>query len=322
MRVTFRFAVTLLTFLLSAVSVGSLLVGAAGLEIGDVLSAFLTPGDQNVASTILWEVRIPRIAAGIVVGIATAMAGVILQSTFANPLAEPSLIGISGMAGVGAILVGAAVDSLPLQTIGGVVAASLAMLWLTKQNVSRNAFLILGIAVGSLATSVLGALASSSLGSDQRSLNAWLFGSLSLATNEAVVIVLASIVIAVIVLRTDLRILDIVSLGEKQAAHLGVAVSSYKRKWLIVAALLIGCSVTAFGIITFVGLLVPHIARGLGFMLHRQLLVVSGFLGGILVVVADSLARVATAPFELPLSLVLAAFGAPVLITIVKRRAR
>ena len=322
MKVSFRVAVIALTVVLTAVALGSLLIGAAGLPVRDALSALFSFGDQSVASTIVWEVRIPRIAAGIVVGIATALAGVVLQSTFANPLAEPSLIGISGMAGVGAILVGVVVDSLPLQTLGGVAAASLAMLWLTRQQVSRNAFLILGIAVGSLATSVLGALASSSLGSDQRSLIAWLFGSLSLATYEAVLIVLMAVAVAVVALRSDLKILDIVSLGERQAAHLGVAVTSYKRKWLVLAAILIGCSVAAFGIISFVGLLVPHIARGLGFTLHKQLLVISGLLGGILVVIADSLARVVAAPIELPLSLVLAAFGAPVLITIIKRGAQ
>lgn len=299
----------------------ALSVGAAALSLGEVLDAVTGKPGADTARAILFDIRLPRIVAALIVGAALAVAGTVLQATFANPLIEPSLIGISGAAGVGAIaLAGAlATTSATVDTIGAVALAALAMWWLSRSRMHGSKFVLLGIAWGSLATGLIAIAASIPALNQGRSLTAWVFGSLALATNDQLpLLVICGLAGTALLWRQSLP-LDIVALGPRSAHYLGVRVESKRMRWLVAAALLAAPTVALFGVIGFVGLVVPHVWRLLGVVRHRELLPLTAASGGALVLVADSLARTVGGASEIPVGVVLAVLGSPMLLWLLRR---
>ena len=306
---------------LAASVLAALGVGAAALSPTEIWAAVTGDPAAETARAILFDVRLPRVLSAIIVGGSLATAGAVLQALFANPLVEPSLIGISGAAGIGAIvLCGAfASTSSTLGTIGAVLCAVVAMWLLGHTHMQGSRFVLLGIAWGSLATGLIATAASIPDLNQGRSLTAWVFGSMALAVNAYVPLLVVCSLAGLALLWRQATALDIVALGPDAAHYLGVRVHDKRLRWLAAAALLVAPTVALFGIIGFVGLVVPHVWRLLGVVRHHELLPLTAASGGVLVLLADSLARTVGGASELPVGIVLSLIGAPMLLWLLRR---
>lgn len=310
-----------LSALLIVSVIAALGVGAAALSPADLLDAVAGKAGAETARSILFDIRLPRILAALFVGAALAVAGTVLQASFANPLIEPSLIGISGAAGVGAIALAGLLGSTSgtVDAVGATALAALAMWWLSRSRMRGSRFVLLGIAWGSLATGIIATAASIPALNQGRSLTSWVFGSLALASNDQMPLLLLCGLAGTALLWRQALPLDIMALGAQSAHYLGVQVEAKRRRWLVASALLVAPTVALFGVIGFVGLVVPHVWRLLGVVRHRELLLLTAASGGVLVLIADSLARTVGGATELPVGVVLSVIGAPMLLWLLRR---
>ena len=310
-----------LAIVLIASVLGSLAVGAAAVSPSDLLHAVSGDANYDTVRSILFDIRLPRVLSALFVGGSLAVAGTVLQALFANPLIEPSLIGISGAAGIGAIaLCGVFASTSPvLATVGAALSAVLAMWRVGHSRLQGPRFVLEGIAWGSLATGLIATAASMPDLNQGRSLTSWVFGSLALATNDQLPLLLVCALAGTAILWRQSTALDIVALGPEAAHYLGVRVHDKRLRWLTAAALLVAPTVALFGIIGFVGLVVPHIWRLLGVVRHKALLPLTAISGGVLVLIADSIARTAAGASEIPVGIVLSVIGAPMLLWLLRR---
>ncbi len=287
----------------------------------------------DIGQTVLWQIRLPRVLMAFLVGALLAWAGVLIQGVVRNPLADPGLIGVSGGAAVGAALFTVLISSgllLPLwgQSLmafaGGFIALLVVMkLGLSGQSLQAMSFLILaGIAVNVLASALIGLLSYLATDDALRQITFWSLGSLSGADWYWVSAMTVLLVAAVLFWPRRLRALDALLLGEVEARSMGVSVS--RMQWLVVlwVALLVALAVSASGMIGFIGLISPHLARLLTGASHQRVLPLAVVLGGTLLVAADTLARTLIAPAELPIGIVTTLVGAPLFITLMIREKR
>lgn len=299
----------------------SLNVGAAGLTIQDFLGGLTNQTGYEFSNSVIWDVRLPRILAAGICGASLAIAGAVLQSTFANPIADSSLVGISGSAALGGAL-GLFVTEGPNQTIfsilGAIIVALLCIWILTRTRFTGLRFTLFGFALGAIACALLALVTADSSRANSRSLATWLFGSLSLITWQAVSILLVSLFLGTLILRNQANSQDVVSMGLESARHLGQNIDLKRKVWLLSCLALIAPSVALCGVIGFVGLAVPHVARMLGAVRHRELLPITGLLGAIVVIGADTISRTIAGAFEIPLSITLGLLGAPVLLLVLR----
>lgn len=308
-----KYAGVFLTILLLTAIAIALTVGATSLPVTQLWRAI---NDPSALGTILWQIRIPRIALAILVGASLATAGAISQAVFANPVAEPSIIGIGSGAALG-LLAAVALNLAPIGTfasvafaLAGALAVSLAMVrWVPR---SPLAFLLTGIAIAALANALIGLITSFAGRSDLRSISFWTLGSLSLSTWNAVLITAPLTVIGLASAVVIAPKLDYLSLGN--ARHFGISVSRVQLVALISLSILVAASVALTGVITFVGLVVPHVLRLLVGAGHRQLIALTAIGGASLVLIADTISRWVLQPLELPIGLLTALVGAPILI--------
>jgi len=278
----------------------------------------------GIDANTVWQIRFPRALGAVIIGAALGIAGVIAQGIFRNPLAEPTLIGLSSGAALGTIAViasGAATfgsrTNVEAAILGGVLVALLVQLLAPNKGFG---FLITGIAISSIMTSVAGLLISASPKPGIQSISFWNFGSLALLNNHTLTITAPFIEVGVILSFIVARKLDIYSLGENSAFYMGINPKLLRFVAIIAMAFLVGASVSAVGSIAFVGLLIPHITRLLIGPRHRRSLELSAILGAILLLAADLIARTAFVPHEIPLGLITSLIGAPVLIALLRAR--
>lgn len=282
----------------------------------------------SLDSTIVWQLRAPRMVLGLLAGAMLAVAGGTYQGVFRNPLADPYLLGVAAGAGLGATV--AIVDigsgsSIPTWTpllafVGSLAAVSVTWLIGGRGLRSNSSTLILaGVAVASLLTSAQTYLQQSSTGSITR-VYIWLLGSLATASWHSVLLVLPYVVACVAVCVAAGRALDVMSVGEDESRSLGLPVR--RVRLLVVAASSLGTAaiVSAVGLIGFVGIIVPHIVRLLVGTSYRRILPISVVAGAAFLVLADTVARTVVAPSELPLGVVTALVGAPVFVVILSLR--
>ena len=294
-------------------------VGAA--HIDNFWSSLFSPGSNE----ILWQIRIPRVAAALIVGASLALAGLMAQGACNNALAEPSILGTTAgasLATVMAILTGTvqvgSVAAIACGAIGALLATSLTFkLANLRTQLSSFALIIVGIAVSATITAIVGLLSAMVTRADARSISFWNFGSMALITRENLIgISVTALVGGVIAWRVSPS-LDRLSLGDATAFHMGTDVPRVRLIALIALSLLAGGAVSTVGSIAFIGLAAPHIARFIYGPIHRNLVVHTAVIGALLVVVADTLARTIAQPNELPIGLVTSLLGAPVLIALV-----
>ncbi len=281
-------------------------------------------GKHSIDAQTVWGVRFPRALGAIIIGAGLGIAGAIAQGIFRNPLAEPTLIGLSSGATLGTIAIiasGASGFGTRMNVVSAVTAALLTALlvqWLAPNK--GFGFLLTGIAVSAILTAAAGLLITMSPKPGIQSLSFWNFGSLSLLNNATVGLIAPYVETGIIIAFIVSRRLDIYSLGEHSSHYMGVNPKRL-RLWAVIAlAFLIGASVSAVGSIAFLGLLVPHIVRLMIGPAHRRLLSLSGFVGAIVLLIADLLARTLFEPHEIPLGLLTSILGAPALIVLLKLR--
>ncbi|MEM9209762.1 MAG: iron ABC transporter permease, partial [Pseudomonadota bacterium] len=248
------------------------------------------------------------------------------------PLADPSLIGVSSGAAVGAlcmIVFGASLNApavampylVPAAAVSGAGGVTLFLYAFSKKfgRFRITTMLLAGIAINALATVAIGAFEYLSDDTQLRTLIFWMMGSFGRATWTSLLPTLGIILIAGYVLILCARALDVLQLGEADALYLGVDPEATKKRVIVAAAAAVGAGVAVSGIIAFVGLVVPHLVRLLGGATHRYVLIGSALLGGSLSVAADTVARVAVMPAELPVGLVTSAMGAPFFLWLIAR---
>jgi iron complex transport system permease protein len=279
---------------------------------------------------IVRDLRLPRVILGALVGAGLGASGAALQGALRNPLAEPYLLGVSGGAAVGAVIVfalGVASDAMiTLAAFGGGVAAvflALAVARVSGQSARADVrtLLIAGVIVGAFANAAIMVALASAEPNTVRGALWWMMGSAADATWQRVAWLAASILVAGGALIYWAREIDVLSLGGETAASLGVDSERAGRRTFLLAALLAAATVAAAGLIGFVGLVVPHIARRLGLRAHRPLIVAAALVGATLVVAADLAARTVAAPTELPLGAITALLGVPFFLLQLRRSA-
>lgn len=274
----------------------------------------------------IMRLRLPRVLLASAVGAGLAVAGAALQALFSNPLCEPYTLGISSGSALGAVL-GAA---LGLEWMfAGLTGTGFIGAWvfagflyaISRKAGSGNATLLLaGVMLGLLGSSLVAVCMALSDANGIQGALVWLLGDLSRARMSGALFAVFTVLGLVIMLWRHWRELDGFLMGEEAAISLGVPVERTRRKMIVLTSALIGLCVSAGGIIGFVGLIIPHVARRLVGSLHLKLIPLSAILGAASLTAADAFARVAVRPFELPVGVVTALVGAPLFIWVMLRR--
>ncbi len=304
--------------LLSAFTL-SLYVGATQIE--NFWSALINPGSNE----ILWQIRLPRVTAAVVVGAALGVAGLLAQGACNNAVAEPAILGTAAGASFGAVLA-ISTGLVEVGTIGAIACGTIGALLTTaltfklaaiRGALSSFTLIIVGIAVSAIFTSFVGIASAMVSRADARSISFWSLGSLALITSENLIGIALTTVLGVLIAWKIAPALDRLSLGDATAFHLGINVARIRLFALIALSILAGGAVSTVGSIAFIGLAAPHIARFIYGPSHRKLVTHSAIIGGLIVVVADTVSRTIAQPNELPIGLATALLGAPVLIALV-----
>lgn len=285
---------------------------------------------------ILFDIRLPRICLAILIGAILAISGAVMQGLFRNPLAAPSLIGVSSGASVGAsvviVLAGAWLQSntalgLSLVAVGAFIGSFLVTMLVYRLSTSAlgtsvTTMLLAGIAVSALAGAVSGLLSYYADNEMLRQISIWQMGNLSTANWQRVLVLTVVAILVLSLFPRESKSLNALLLGESEARHLGIDVQQVKRKLILLTTLGIGTAVAIGGMIGFVGLIVPHFVRLLIGPDHRWLLPASALAGGVLLLLADTIARIIIAPTELPTGILTAILGAPFFIMLLVQQRR
>jgi iron complex transport system permease protein len=349
-----RLAITAAVLVLAAVWIAAT-QGAYVVTLAD----FFSGAEASAGAQVFWHIRAPRLLMGLVAGAALGVSGALIQGLFRNPLADPGLIGVSGGAALGAalaiVLCGPITEWLagglgpftgvgafsfwPLSApsahglrpgpwlimgsafVGGLLATLL--VWRLARaggQVHVPLLLLVGVAINALAGAGLGLMSHLASDDQLRTITFWLLGSLSGAQWPTTVACGAVVLAVLVMVPSQARALNALALGEAQARLMGVNVLLVQRLCVLWVALAVGAVTSLIGMLGFVGLLAPHAMRLLAGPDHRVVLPGSAVLGAVLVVLADTLARTAFSPGELPLGVLTGLLGAPVFLLMLRRR--
>jgi len=339
-------ALILLTplILLLGLSVGPVSINAQ--QLLHLLPSLLTDAaidDPSLASLqiIITDIRLPRTLLAWLVGAGLAISGAAMQGLFRNPLADPSIIGVTSGASLGASIAVVVIANgiggveqwggLSILVMGAFIGGLLAVLivyrlstassdGVTSNSTSVATMLLVGIAITALAGAGNSLLAYIADNDTMRSMSLWSMGGLDAASELRVILAGSIIVPAIFLLMCFSRQLDAMLLGESEARHLGVDVQRVKWALIIIVAIAVASSVALAGVIGFVGLVVPHMLRMLIGPSHRRLLPYSALAGGLMLVAADIVARVIVSPAEMPVGVITAILGAPLFIILLRQR--
>ena len=322
--------------LLIASSLFSLMYGASGISFWSVLSDIISGHELELRErVILFDIRMPRMMLGILVGASLAVSGAVMQGLFRNPLADPGLVGVSAGAGLGAIfaiVLGSYIPatiaalfgnySVPFAAFIGGWGATMLLYRVATRNgrTSVATMLLAGIALGALAGALSGIMVYMANDAQLRDLTFWGMGSLAGATWTKVFAAAPIIVLALAVAPFLARGLNGLALGEATAHHIGINVQVVKNVAILSVAAATGAAVAVSGGIGFIGIVVPHLLRLAVGPDHKYLLPNAALLGASLLLGADVISRTIIAPAELPIGIVTAVLGAPVFLWILLRR--
>tara|TARA_B100000214_G_scaffold280563_1_gene210219 strand:+ start:324 stop:1361 length:1038 start_codon:yes stop_codon:yes gene_type:complete len=330
-----RFTNSSQIYLLGALLIAFLLAFLASISLGSFnFSVFelFNSSKTSLHTTVLYEIRIPRVILAAFVGASLGLSGASLQGLFRNPLADPGLIGVSAGAALGAsiiIVLGSSLFPgfifgafiLPIAAICG-AALVISLLYVFTRGFGYQGItymLLVGIAVNAFASVGIGILTYISTDSELRGLTFWTMGSFGGASWYLILPAIVVISLSMFWMIPSSRKLDLLQLGEPEAYRLGVDVKKLKYKVIISSAITVGVSVSLSGMIGFVGLVVPHLVRLLGGVNHSYLLPGSALLGAGLMMSADLLSRILVQPAELPVGLITSAIGAPFFLWLIFR---
>jgi iron complex transport system permease protein len=302
--------------------------GPIDLGVGAILESAAAhlhiPGATSQLSSteeaILWEIRVPRVVLGALVGGMLALAGATYQGVFRNPLADPYLLGVAAGAGLGATIAIAYLPeglrgqrALPLAAfLGGSVAVVLTYAVGRSAKRERDAatLVLAGVTVAAFFTAWQTFLQQQNTDTLQQ-VYTWILGNIPSTGWADVVLILPYVAVAAVVILALRRVVDVLSLGDDEAASLGVNVGRVRLALVVAATLGTAAAVAVTGLIGFVGIIVPHAIRLVSGMSYRALLPLSAVVGAGFLVLADVIARTALSPAEIPLGVVTAFFGAP-----------
>lgn len=287
------------------------------------------PAPRDGLHTIVLDIRLPRALVAALIGACLALAGVIMQALFQNPMADPYIVGVSGGAALGAVAVmslGATagfigLSAVPLAAFVGAIVVTVAVYGLSQRGgrVHTATLLLTGVAVGSMAASVTSVLM---LSSDVLRPAAiyWLLGGLSGRTWRDLWPLIPACSVGLVATVLLARPLNVLLLGDEAAAHVGLDVHRTRRWLLALSSLLAASAVAVGGVIGFVGLVVPHVCRLIVGPDHRILVPVSALSGALLLVLADIAARMVLAPTELPIGVITSLLGCPFFLYLLRRQ--
>ena len=317
--------ILLLVFFLFLAIVGgvvSIMLGSVSIPINEILSA-LTGSGAGMHAEILQNIRLPRTIVAALVGINLALSGAILQAIMKNPLADPHIIGISSGAGLLGILVMLTMPAYsylvtPAAFLGAMGAAMLIYILAWKNGIRPIRIILAGVAVSAFLSAFISALMI--LYSDRvHSALMWMVGGLSARSWPHVAMLWPYTLVGGILALFAARHLNILQLGDEMARGLGLPVERTRLMLTTVAALLAASAVSVVGLLGFVGLIVPHAARLMIGSDYRCLLPASAILGAATLMYSDTFARMAFAPVELPVGIIMAVLGAPFFLFLLRR---
>jgi len=336
-----------LTIILATLVVLAAGIGAVHIPPLDVLKLLMSPPGTSVwqsmpqeqlqQAMVLWNIRLPRLALGVLTGMALAVSGAAMQALLRNPLAEPGLVGVSGGAALFAALAIVLGGSwmvalhdvigefaLPIFAfVGSLIATILIFAISTRQGQTSIALMLLaGIAIGSLCGALIGLMTFVATDLEMRSLNFWSLGSLGAATWPMVTMVACLSGSSVLILLKQSSALNTLALGEVQASLLGVSVKRLNQVCIGAIALAVGAVVSVTGIIGFIGLVGPHLVRLAVGPDQRLVMPASALVGAILVLLSDLLARTIAVPTEVPVGIITALLGVPFFLALLFRMRR
>lgn len=299
----------LLSFLLG------ILLGATEFSFSELISALFGGPNETSEARILWYVRLPRVLASLLCGAALSVSGAVMQGVLANRLASPGLIGVNAGAGLAVTLCSAwgIIGGWRLSLfsfVGAFLAAMLISVGAKRWGASRGTVILMGVAVNAL----LGAVSDAVTTLDPHVgilRNDFKIGDFSAVTYARLIPAAAVILTTLLVLFTLSNELDLFALGEETAQGLGMKTDAMRVCFLLLSALLAGSAVSLAGLLSFVGLLVPHTVRRIATAESRHLLPLCALFGAGFVTLCDTLARVMFAPYELPVGIIMAFLGAP-----------
>jgi iron complex transport system permease protein len=326
----FVWAMAALFVLLFLVILVAALLGSERLPLADTLCAIFSGSPCGLTAqqtAILFDIRLPRVFLGVSVGAALAVSGASYQSLLRNPLAEPYLLGVSNGAAIGTMIAlvffSSFAFSRPLMAFAGAMISTFAVYTIARgragMSVARLA--LAGVIVTTFLSSAIVLITTLLDATKLRTFTFWLLGDLSAASKDSLWVTLPTVVIGTVILAMLARALNLLQLGERDAFDFGVEVKRTRILVFLVAGALVGTSVAASGSVGYVGLVVPHLVRlSLGSD-NRLVLPASALAGAIFVTLADTVARTAIAPRELPVGAITALLGAPLFIYLLKRQA-
>lgn len=316
----------LVLVILLGLTSGSVSVGWSDLWHLIQVRGGLTDDPERLTDSVLWAIRLPRVLAGVVVGGGLGVAGVALQGTFRNPMADPHLVGVAPAAGLGAVIgialtpAGGPPLFMMLGAAAGAAALALVMRRIAFRTLDSGQLILVGLALGLALLAVLGAVVLAWDSPRVPTFTFWVFGGLSGTTWSTLTAATPLVLVGAAVVLVNGRLLDLLALGEDEARHLGVDVPRLTTVVLLAAGLAVGGAVGLAGVIGFIGLVVPLLLRRWLGPAHRRLTVLAALGGAVMLVAVDTVARTIAAPVEIPVGLLTAMVGAPVLVWALLRR--
>jgi iron complex transport system permease protein len=319
--------VVILTVLLALVAaIIAIGLGSVFIPISDILSTIFSSSSKAVNATIIWDIRLPRVLLAMVIGANIAISGALLQAVMGNPLADPGLTGVtSGAAACVLVIMLAApqyTEFIPIAAfVGGLIAAGIvyALAW-RRTGISPVTIILSGVAVNALCGGVIGLL--TIMYSDRLPAAVqWLNGSLAAKGNNALMMVLPYAIVGWILSFFAIRKANIIRLGDQVASNLGENVNQIRILLSLLAVFLAAISVAAIGMIGFVGLVVPHMARMLVGSDYKYLLPMSMALGALVLLIADTGGRTLFAPLDIPSGILMAVIGGPYFLYLMRKKA-
>jgi iron complex transport system permease protein len=298
-------------------------MGAVKLDFHQIVSAVMGKGDA-VAETIIWDLRLPRVTAALLVGACLGIAGYLLQTSTRNPLGDPQLFGLGGGAAVvqamaiAGIIGSGAWGLYTLSVIASLVGAVVIIFFASRQGVSPARLALIGVSLSALTAAIATGVLAGARVFSQQSLN-FVGGSLANRGWQDVLPALPFLGLGLLIAIPVLGNLKVLTLGDKVAANLGAEPGRTRAVAVASSGILGGTAVAVAGMVGFVGLLVPHIARLLVGHDVRPAFVISILLGANVVLFADQVARLAFIPSEVPVGMFTALLGAPLMIYVARR---